>query len=220
MFFGLELTELIGAIGALGVAAIIFAESGLLIGFFFPGDSLLFAAGILAQQGVLAVNIHVLVLLLFLAAVLGVQVGYWFGRRFGRRLFQKPDSVFFHRDNLVRAERFYAKYGPITLVLARFIPVVRTFAPIVAGIGNMAPGRMLAYNVIGGALWISLVTYLGYYLGAFLKAHGLHVETFVMPVVLLAVAFSFASPLYHVLRDPRTRHYLLQKVRIKRTKAD
>lgn len=219
--FGLELNEIIGAIGVLGVAAIVFAESGLLIGFFLPGDTLLFAAGILAQQGVLQINVHLLVLVLFVAAVAGVLVGYEFGRHFGRRLFRKPDSILFHHANLERAEKFYQKYGPITLVLARFTPVVRTFAPIVAGIARMHYPRFLTYNLVGGLLWVAVVTYLGYFGGAFLKANGIHVEALVMPIILLAVALSIISPLYHVLKEPKSRSILLAKLRLgKRPKSD
>src|SRR5262245_26118674 len=148
MLFGLELTDVIGTIGVLGVAAIIFAESGLLIGFFFPGDTLLFAAGILCAQGVLNINIHLLVLVLAAAAIAGVIAGYEFGRHIGRRLFNKKDSILFHQENLQKTERFYEKYGPITIVLARFIPVVRTFAPVVAGVGKMNYDRFLIYNLV------------------------------------------------------------------------
>jgi membrane-associated protein len=216
MFFGLELNEVIGAIGVLGVAAIIFAESGLLIGFFFPGDTLLFAAGILAHQGVLDMNIHLLVFLLSLAAIAGVQVGYSFGKHFGRRLFSKPDSLLFRQENLLKAEKFYEKYGPITLVMARFTPVVRTFAPIVAGIAQMNYKRFLFYNIAGGILWIASITYLGYYGGAFLKANGIHVEALVMPVLLAAVLLSLASPVYHLLRDPKSRKMVFKKLGLKR----
>ena len=220
MLFGLELNAVVGAIGVLGVAGIIFAESGLLVGFFFPGDTLLFAAGILAQEGVLQINIHFMVLVLFVAAVAGVLLGYEIGRRFGRRLFRKPDSILFHQANLERAEKFYEKYGPITIVLARFIPVVRTFAPVVAGIGNMNYKRFLFYNLVGGAAWVAMVTYLGYYSGAWLNAHGVNVDTIVMPVILAVVVLSLASPAYHVLANKKSRRKVLQKLGWKRSKAD
>jgi membrane-associated protein len=216
MFFGMELNEVIGAIGVVGVAAIIFAESGLLIGFFFPGDTLLFAAGILAQQGVLGMNVHLMVFLLTLAAIAGVQVGYAFGKHFGRKLFQRPDSLVFRQEYLEKAEKFYEKYGPLTLIIARFTPVVRTFAPIVAGIAHMNYKRFLFYNIVGGIFWITSITYLGYYGGAFLKEQGIHVEALVMPVLLVAVLLSLASPFYHLLRDPKSRSLLLKKLRLKK----
>src|SRR3989338_10680690 len=131
----MSLTEILPVIGYTGITAIIFAESGLLIGFFLPGDSLLFTAGFLASQGVF--NIALLCALSFIAAVTGDSVGYAFGKNIGPKLFTKEDSWLFHKKNLAKAQHFYEKYGVKTIILARFIPVVRTFAPIVAGIGNM-----------------------------------------------------------------------------------
>src|SRR5688572_18827350 len=133
MTFGFDLADIIKAIGLIGVMAIVFAESGLLIGFLFPGDSLLFTAGILVSQDILSINIHLLVLLLFLCAVLGDNVGYAFGRRVGKRLFQRKESLLFNPENISRAEAFYEKHGGKTIVIARFTPMIRTFAPIVAG---------------------------------------------------------------------------------------
>jgi membrane-associated protein len=213
MLFGFELTEVIRAVGVLGIAAIVFAESGLLIGFFLPGDTLLFTAGFLAHEGVLGVNIHLMVLILFIAAVLGDNVGYWFGHKVGRRLFKKPDSILFHQDNLQRAEHFYEKYGPLTIIIARFTPVVRTFAPIVAGVGNMNYRRFMTYNLAGGLLWAGGITYLGYFGGAFLEANGINVEALVVPVILLAVLVSLGSPLIHILKDPKSRKALLRKLK-------
>lgn len=219
MLFGFELTEVIRAIGVLGIAAIVFAESGLLIGFFLPGDTLLFTAGFLAHQGVLGANVHLMVLILFVAAVLGDNVGYWFGYKVGRRLFKKPDSILFHQDNLRRAERFYEKYGPLTIIIARFTPVVRTFAPIVAGVGNMGYKRFMIYNLAGGLLWTAGITYLGYFGGAFLEANGINVEALVVPVIVLAVLVSAGSPLIHILKDSKSRGMLLRKLGLKRDES-
>ena len=133
------------------VFVIIFAESGLLIGFFLPGDSLLFTAGFLSSQGVF--NIYILVLLFFIAAVFGDSAGYAFGRKFGKRLFERKNSLLFHKENLLKTRRFYDTHGKKTIILARFLPVVRTFAPIVAGIADMHYPTFLLYNVIGGLLW-------------------------------------------------------------------
>ncbi len=216
MLFGANLTEVIQAIGVLGIAAIIFAESGLLIGFFLPGDTLLFTAGFLAHQGVLGVNVHVMVLILLVAAVLGDNVGYWFGKKVGPRLFKKKDSVLFHHDNLARAEKFYEKWGPLTIIIARFTPVVRTFAPIVAGVSSMDYRKFMVYNLVGGVLWAAGITYLGYYGGAFLEANGINVEALVVPVILFAVFISVASPLWHVLRDKKSREALLVKLKVKK----
>lgn len=219
MLFGASITDVVNAVGVVGIMAIIFAESGLMVGFILPGDSLLFPVGFLVQQGVLPINIHVLVFLLFLAAVAGDQLGYWFGHKVGRKLFQKPDSVLFHHSNLERAERFYEKYGPATVILSRFVPVVRSFAPVVAGVGRMPYKTYLLFDVIGGALWISSVTYLGYYGGAFLESHGINVEALVMPVILLAILVSAGSPLLHILRDAKSRKAFLRRFGIGKSEA-
>lgn len=143
----MELQTLIETVGYAGIFAIVFAESGLLFGFFLPGDSLLFTAGFLASQGIF--NIFILSSGCFLAAVFGDSVGYMFGHKVGRRLFHKKESFFFHKDNLQKAEIFYEKHGGKTIILARFLPFIRTFAPIVAGIGNMHYPTFLVYNNSG-----------------------------------------------------------------------
>jgi membrane-associated protein len=219
MLFGLELEEVIRAIGVLGIAAIVFAESGLLIGFFLPGDTLLFTAGFLAHDSIIGVNVHLMVAILFVAAVLGDNVGYWFGKKAGPRIFKREDSILFHKENLQRAEKFYEKWGPITLVIARFTPVVRTFAPIVAGVGKMDYKRFMFYNLFGGLLWTTSITYLGYYGGAFLEANGIDVEALVVPVILFAVLVSVASPLLHIIRDPKSRNMVLRRLGIKKNDA-
>jgi membrane-associated protein len=155
--------------GLLLVAAIIFAESGLLIGFFLPGDSLLFITGFLATKpdGLPHVNypLPVVLVALVLAAVLGDQVGYLFGRRVGPALFRRPDSKLFKQENVEKAQAFFDHHGPKTIVLARFVPIVRTFAPIVAGVGRMRYRQFVAYNLVGGTLWAAGITTLGYFLG-------------------------------------------------------
>ncbi|HEU5186875.1 MAG TPA: VTT domain-containing protein, partial [Candidatus Saccharimonadales bacterium] len=196
---------------------IVFAESGLLIGFFLPGDTLLFSIGFLASQGVVEMNVHLLVAILFVAAVLGDNLGYAFGNRVGRKIFTKPDSLLFNQKYLEKAEKFFAKYGPITLVLARFTPMVRTFAPIVAGVGKMQYPTFFTWNVLGGLLWTAGITYLGFYGGAFLEARGINVEALVMPIILLAVFATLISPLYHIVRDRDSRALLLKKLRLNRT---
>jgi membrane-associated protein len=213
MLFGVELTDLIRAVGVLGLMAIVFAESGLLIGFFLPGDTLLFAAGFLASQDALGISVHLLVVLLFVAAVAGDSVGYWFGHRVGRRIFRRQDSLLFHQDNLRRAEDFYKKYGPITILLARFVPLVRTFAPIVAGVGKMHYQTFLLFNLIGGFLWAVGLTYLGYFAGAFFEAHGIDVDHFILPVVGFAMLVTIISPLIHLVRNRKSRQQLVKRLR-------
>ena len=148
-FIGLlDPMTIIKTLGLIGVFFIIFAESGLFFGFFFPGDSLLFTAGFLASQSLL--DIKILVLGAFICAVLGDSVGYWFGVKAGPKIFNKDDSIFFHKKHIEEAQNFYNKYGNKTIFLARFVPIVRTFAPIVAGIGKMNYKNFVVYNIVGG----------------------------------------------------------------------
>jgi len=187
------------------VAAIVFAESGLLIGFFLPGDSMLFTAGFLINVGVLNFNIHLFVTLVFIAAVLGDGVGYMFGKRVGRRLFNRPNSILFRQENVQKAEEFYEKHGGVTVILARFIPVVRTFVPIIAGVGKMSYRTFLTYNIIGALLWAAGISYIGYYVGALLHKLGIEIDTILLPVVLLIILLSVLPPAIHVLKDKKQR---------------
>jgi len=204
--YGLE--ALISTVGVAGIAAIIFAESGLLVGFFLPGDSLLFTAGFLVQADVIKFNIYALMAILFVAAVAGDNVGYTFGRRFGRRLFKRKNSALFHQENLRRAEEFYQKHGPKTIVLARFVPVVRTFAPIVAGISHMERRTFFVYNLLGGFLWAVGLTYLGYAAGNVIERYGINIEY----VILGIIAISVAPPAIHLLRDKKFRDGVVKAV--------
>lgn len=187
------------------IAIVIFAESGLFIGFFLPGDSMLFTAGFLVLTGVLKFDIHLLVGIVFLAAVLGDGVGYLFGKRIGRKIFNRPNSLVFKQDNLRKAEEFYEKHGPFTIVLARFTPIIRTFAPIVAGVGKMTYKTFLVFNIIGAFLWAAGITYAGYYAGAGLRHMGIDVETVILPIVVLIVFLSILPPAYHILKDKKQR---------------
>lgn len=181
---------------------VIFAESGLLIGFFLPGDSLLFTTGFLAQKNVFGLNIYVLIIGFFIAAVVGDNVGYSFGKRFGRRLFNKKDSMLFHKNNLIKAEMFYEKHGKKTIILARFVPIVRTFAPIVAGIGDMHYPTFFAYNLIGGALWAIGLPLVGYFLGGLIPESEKYLEVIVIGIVLLSLFPTF----YHLAKDAESRN--------------
>lgn len=197
-----DLTKILPAIGYLGIFAIVFAESGLLLGFFLPGDSLLFTAGFLASQGIF--DIRVLSLICFAAAVLGDSVGYTFGHKVGRRLFQRKDSLLFHKDNLLKAEKFYEKHGKKTIVIARFMPMIRTFAPIVAGVGNMEYKSFISYNVIGGFLWAIGITVAGYFLGSAIP----NVDKYLLPIILVIIILSVAPTAIHILKDPNHRKQL------------
>jgi membrane-associated protein len=176
---------LIEAFGMLGVLAIVFVESGLLVGFFLPGDSLLFTAGLLSANDVLP-DIWVLLVTIPIAAIAGDQVGYAIGNKAGPAIFKRPESRFFHQENVERAQAFFDRYGPRTVVLARFVPIVRTFVPVVAGVGKMRYRTFLTYNIVGGVLWGVGVTTLGYYLGQvdFVKAN---IEFVLIGIVGLSV---------------------------------
>src|SRR3954469_25294521 len=157
---------LISTFGLIGILAVVFAESGLLIGFFLPGDSLLFTTGLLVAGGhYLHTPLWLVCLLVSVAAVAGDQFGYLFGRRFGPALFRRPDSRLFKQENLTRAREFFARYGARSIVLARFVPIVRTVTPIVAGVSHMRYRTFLPFNIIGGTAWGCGVTILGYFLG-------------------------------------------------------
>lgn len=194
-----DLTTILPTIGYIGIFAIIFAESGLLVGFFLPGDSLLFTAGFLASQNIF--DVHILAVVCFLAAVIGDSVGYAFGQRVGKRLFHKTDSIFFHKDNLQKASDFYKKHGKKTIILARFMPIVRTFAPIVAGIGDMEYRTFISYNIIGGVLWAMGILYAGFFLGSFIP----NVDKYLLPIVLGIIVISVAPSAIHILKESDNR---------------
>ncbi|MFA5270398.1 MAG: VTT domain-containing protein [Patescibacteria group bacterium] len=194
-FSGENLIELIKAIGYLGVFGIVFAESGLFIGFFLPGDSLLFTAGVLASQGYL--QIGALLIIIFVGAVVGDNVGYAFGKTVGPKLFKREDSLLFHKKNLIRAHNFYEQYGPMTVVMARFIPIIRTFVPIVAGIGRMNYRIFVLYNVLGGLLWTLLMTLAGYYLVKIIPG----ISDYIHLIVIGIIVVSFIPPVWHLIRE-------------------
>lgn len=205
-----DLVPLIQTAGYLGVFAIVFLESGMLVGFFFPGDSLLFTAGFLASQGLL--DIRVLIAGCFIAAVAGDSVGYYIGHKFGRKLFNKEDSIWFHKEHLNRAQRFYEKHGGKTIVLARFMPVIRAFAPVVAGMGAMQYKRFVMFNLVGGILWAIGVTLTGFYLGGLVP----DVDKYLLPIIGLIVVASILPALRHMLVDAEIRASILSKIRRKR----
>ena len=206
---GLDLVDVIIGFGILAIIFVIFAESGLLIGFFLPGDSLLFTAGVLYHADKLPGNLPLpfiaFLILLFIAAVLGDTVGYWFGRKTGPRIFKKPDARLFKQGHIKKAQEFYEKHGGKTIIIARFIPIVRTFAPIVAGTAKMNYKRFLAFNIVGGFLWTFGVTSLGYFVGAAFKAAGLDIDHVLLPIIALIILLSVAPPAIHILKDKKRR---------------
>jgi membrane-associated protein len=185
IFHQLTDAEMLVRVGGLtAMTAIIFAETGLLVGFFLPGDSLLVTAGVFAAAGQL--NLLHLNLLLIAAAIVGDTVGYWFGRKTGPALFRRPKSLFFNPEHLRRAHDFYEKHGGKTIVLARFMPIIRTFAPIVAGMGGMEYRRFISFNVFGGALWVLSMTLIGFFLGQ-IPGVKEHIEIVIIVVIFLSI---------------------------------
>lgn len=206
---GFDLVDLIIGLGIFAVIVVIFAESGLLIGFFLPGDSLLFTAGALYATGILPgnvpINIHLFIVMLFIAAVLGDSVGYWFGRKAGPRIFKKPDAKIFKQVHIQNAQNFYEKHGGKTIIMARFVPIVRTFAPIVAGVGKMEYKKFLTYNIVGGFLWTFGLTYLGYFAGKAIIAAGVDIDSVILPIIALIVLISILPPAIHILKEKKNR---------------
>lgn len=198
-----DLTQIIQTIGYVGLFAIVFSESGLFFGFFLPGDSLLVTAGLLATQGVF--NIFLLIFLLSLAAILGDTTGYWMGKKFGRRIFNKVkvdkanlsiwetiNIALRNKNHIVTASSFYKDHGNQTIILARFVPYIRTFAPIVAGIGEMDYKRFITFNIIGGVSWATSMLVIGYVLGRVIP----NVDKYLLPIIFIIVVISFLPSVY------------------------
>jgi membrane-associated protein len=193
---------LIASFGLAGVIAIIFMETGCFFGFFFPGDSLLFTAGLLASQGLLGggptVGLACLFFGSFAAAVLGDSVGYSFGRRVGPAIFSKEDSFFFKKAHIAKAQHFYEEHGRKTIILARFIPVIRTFAPIVAGIGNMRYRDFIVFNAIGGFFWTALLVGIGFGFGRIIP----NPDHYLLPAVVIIIVISILPALRQLFKRP------------------
>jgi membrane-associated protein len=211
-----DLAQIIQTVGYLGLFAIVFAESGLFFGFFLPGDSLLLTAGLLASQDKL--DLAILLIILPIAAILGDSVGYWFGKKTGSRIFCRDDSLFFRRKNLLAAQTFYERHGGKTIVLARFMPFIRTFAPIVAGAVEMRYTRFLLFNVVGGLLWGIGVTAAGYYLGQSIP----DIDRYFLVVVTAVIVLSALPAMIHLAREyrPVLRRRLIARSRAARVQLD
>jgi len=188
-FLHTTLPELVQAIGYVGVFLIVFVESGVPIGIIIPlpGDTLLFSAGILAATQ--AFDLVPLIATIVVAAILGDSAGYWFGARYGRKLFCKEDALFMNKRHLDRTERFYEKYGRLAIIIARFLPLLRTLVPIAAGIGHMRYDVFLRYNIIGAFIWGVSVTLLGYYLGSLIP----NIDTYLLPILLVVILITVLS---------------------------
>ena len=167
------------------ICGIIFAETGLMIGFFLPGDSLLVTAGVFAAAG--HIDLYMMLVLVSLCAVVGDQLGYFIGQKTGPALFNREDSLLFKRSHVLRAQQFYEKYGSKTIVIARFVPIVRTFAPVVAGVGQMKYRRFVTYNVAGGILWVFSMVLLGYFVASVVPNIDKHIHKVIVVVVFLSI---------------------------------
>jgi membrane-associated protein len=196
-----DLPALVQWAGLFGLAAIVFSETGLLVGVFLPGDSLLVSAGLFAAKGYL--NIYALLPTLTLAAICGNSLGYFIGRATGPRIFRRENSLFFNKKHAIRAHEFYEKYGRKTIVLAQFMPIIRTFAPVIAGVAGMAFRTFISFNVIGACLWIWSMLGIGYFLGNYIPGVDQHIEI----VVLIVVFISILPGLISAIRARRAKRY-------------
>ena len=206
LFGGHSLVSVIESVGYIGLFLLVFAESGLLLGFILPGDSLLIAAGFVASQGYL--NLLVMITVAAVAAIIGDSVGYLFGKKIGPKIFKKEDSWLFHKDHLIKAEEFYEKHGSKTIIIARFIPFVRTFAPLLAGVGKMTYKKFVTYNIIGGITWSISFIVLGFYFGKLVP----DVKDFIMPILVVLGVLMVISVLVHFLWRKHQKNKLLKDV--------
>jgi membrane-associated protein len=212
----LDLVTIIETVGYIGLFAIVFAESGLFFGFFLPGDSLLLTAGLLASRGQL--DFTILVISLPIAAIAGDSVGYWFGKKTGPLIFKRENSLLFRRKNLLAARAFYDRHGGKTLVLARFMPFIRTFAPIVAGAVSMNYNRFLFFNVAGGLIWGAGVTAAGYYLGQSIP----DIDRYFLAIVATVILVSAAPAMWHMVKEygPEAKKYMRRRSKSRRPELD
>lgn len=193
-----SIVELIQKVSYIGLFLIVFAESGMFFGFFLPGDSLLFTAGFLASQNLL--SIWIVLPVVVLGAILGDSAGYWMGKNFRGWMMRQRESFFFRKDHVIKAQEFYDKHGGKTLILARFIPAVRTFVPIVAGMAQMEYKKFLSFNLIGGLAWGLGMTLVGYFLGSVIPG----VDKYLLPIVGVIIFVSILPGIVHVWRATMT----------------
>ncbi len=199
--------EKIVAGGLILIAFIVFAECGLLFGFFFPGDTLLLLTGVIAAKGDLSLTAAILTIII--SAILGAQAGYYIGQKYGPKVFKKQDGILFKQEYIQKSEDFYEKHGGKTIMFARFIPIVRTFAPVVAGVGKMNMRTFTFYNIAGAILWGASVTLIGYYFGSKIP----NLDSYIFPIVIAVMILSFAPAIYHVLGNTESRQLILKKIK-------
>lgn len=190
--------------GYIALFLIIFAETGLLVGFFLPGDSLLVTTGLLIATGVVDLNIYLLNVILIAAAIIGDGVGYYLGSKMGHKLYDKPDGKIFKKEHIKKTHEFYEKHGGKTIIIARFIPIVRTFAPVVAGAADMTYKKFATYNIIGGILWITTTTFLGYILGNTIP----NVASYLHYILAVVIILSILPPIIEILKERKKRRLM------------
>ena len=219
MIPGVNLSEFLAGLGPaiyILVPLIIFAETGLMVGFFLPGDSILFTAGALIGLGTIrGINVAILLPILFVAAILGNSTGYLIGKHFGRKLFRKPDSRFFKKKYLEQAEKFYEQHGSTAVILAQFIPIIRTFNPIVTGISKMHYLKFILHNVIGAFFWTVGITLVGYFsfkaFGHFVAPED--IDKYLLPIIVVIVLISISPAIVHLIRNKENRQAIFAKVK-------
>jgi membrane-associated protein len=202
----LDPISIIETAGYIGLFLVVFSETGILLGFFLPGDSLLFTAGFLASTGM--IDLKIVIILSFIAAVIGDGVGYYLGKKYGPKIFTKSDSIFLDKKHIERTEKYFKKYGGETIILARFLPVIRTIAPVMAGVGRIGYKRFFAYNVFGGLMWTILLPSMGYYFGRIIP----DADKIILPVVALIIVISLFPAVITLFRDEDRRNVIVKKL--------
>jgi len=199
--------SIIEGAGYIGLALVIFAETGILLGFFLPGDSLLFTAGFLASTGI--IDLTTLIIICLVAAILGDSFGYHIGKKYGPKVFKKTDSFFLDRKYIEKTESYYKKYGGETIIIARFIPIIRTIAPVMAGVGKVPYNKFIVYNVAGAIIWTVSLPIIGYYFGKIIP----NADKYVLPVVACIIAVSLIPPFYSLLKEKERRDKIIKRIK-------
>lgn len=206
----IDLEKVLQTGGIFAIFSTVFAETGLLLGFFLPGDTLLFAAGFFASQN--KISLFWSIIAVIIGAIFGNMMGYEIGRRGGKKLFKSNDSVIFHKKYVTKAETFFENHGGKTILFARFIPVVRTLAPLMAGTAQMNYKKFMFYNFSGAIIWGMVVTIIGYIAGKILGQY-FNIDHYLLPIILIATFLTFGVSFIHALKDKQTRHELFKKIK-------
>ncbi len=209
-----DLNSMITALGLPGIALVVFIESGFPFGFFLPGDTLLFAAGLLAAQEHFPIVLAIFVI--FITNFAGVTIGYWSGHSLGKRFIKEEGGIIFRKEYVEKAEAFYAKHGGKAIILGRFVPAVRSFVPMVAGVAKMDYSKLMLYNGIGAVLWSVSIPLTGYFGGQWLKDRGIDIDMLILPIIAFIIFVSLAGPPVHALHNKKTRDQILKKLRLKK----